>query len=100
MVPRLAAIAADARQRWPQLVRLVLLHRTGELEVGEASVVVVASTPHRAAAFEAARHCIDTLKATVPIWKRETWSGGDDWSELCAPVEGVPAGPVEAGGGR
>jgi len=47
------------------------------------SVVVVASTPHRAEAFEAAQFCIDTLKHTVPIWKRETWSGGTDWT-LCS----------------
>jgi len=44
---------------------------------------VVASTPHRAEAFEAARYCIDTLKRTVPVWKRETWAGGTEWG-LCA----------------
>jgi molybdopterin synthase catalytic subunit len=63
--------------------RLVLLHRVGRLEVGDISVVVTASTPHRAEAFAAAQFCIDTLKHTVPIWKRETWSGGSDWS-LCS----------------
>jgi molybdopterin synthase catalytic subunit len=56
----------------------------GRLEVGEVAVVVVASTPHRAEAFAAAQFCIDTLKHTAPIWKRETWEGGSDWS-LCAP---------------
>ena len=80
--PRLAAIAEEARRRWP-LGRLALLHRVGELSVGESSVVVVASSAHRVEAFEAARYCIDTLKATVPIWKRETWEGGEDWG-LCA----------------
>jgi molybdopterin synthase catalytic subunit len=80
--PRLAAIAEEARRRWP-VGRLALLHRVGELVVGESSVVVVASTPHRPEAFESARFCIDTLKATVPIWKRETWEGGEDWG-LCA----------------
>ncbi len=78
--PRLSAIVAEARRRWPDVGRLALLHRTGRLVVGEASVVVVASAPHRDDAFEAARWCIDTLKTTVPIWKRETWEGGDDWS--------------------
>ncbi len=87
--PRLAAIAADARTRWPDVVRLVLLHRTGDLGVGESSVVVVASSPHRGTAFEAARYCIDTLKATVPIWKREAWAGGDDWSASNAPITEV-----------
>jgi len=87
--PRMAAIAADARTRWPDLVRLVLMHRVGDLGVGESSVVVVASSPHRDAAFEAARYCIDTLKATVPIWKREAWDGGDDWSTCHAPIAEV-----------
>jgi len=81
--PRLAAITVEARRRWPDLGRLALLHRTGRLVVGEASVTVVASAPHRDEAFEAARWCIDTLKTTVPIWKRETWEGGEDWG-TCA----------------
>jgi molybdopterin synthase catalytic subunit len=76
---RLSAIASGARQRWPGLGRLALLHRTGEVPVGEASVCVVASAPHRDAAFEAARFGIDTIKATVPIWKRERWDGGEAW---------------------
>lgn len=79
-VPRLAAIAREARTRWPALGRLVLLHRTGPLGLGECSVVVVASAPHRPEAFAAARFGIDAIKATVPIWKRETWEGGSDWS--------------------
>jgi molybdopterin synthase catalytic subunit len=83
VAPRLTRVAAAARERWGEIGRLVLLHRVGRLEVGEVSVVVVASTPHRAEAFEAAQFCIDTLKHSVPIWKRETWSGGTDWS-LCS----------------
>ncbi|HTN79966.1 MAG TPA: molybdenum cofactor biosynthesis protein MoaE [Acidimicrobiales bacterium] len=79
VVPRLAAIAAEARRRWPTTGRLALLHRVGVLAVGETSVIVAASAPHRDEAFEAARFCIDTLKASVPIWKRETWSGGSEW---------------------
>jgi molybdopterin synthase catalytic subunit len=61
------------------------------LAVGEASVVVAVSAPHRDAAFEAARFCIDTLKATAPIWKREAWEGGEDWSSCTHPVDEVPA---------
>lgn len=76
---RLRDVAAAARRRWPQTGRLVLLHRVGSLEVGEASVVVVASSPHRAEAFEAARYCIDTIKVAVPVWKKETWAEGEDW---------------------
>jgi molybdopterin synthase catalytic subunit len=58
--------------------------------VGEPSVVVAVSAPHRGEAFDAAEFCIDTLKATVPIWKRETWDGGEDWSTCAHPVEEVP----------
>lgn len=77
--PRLAAIADEARRRWPDLGRIALLHRTGPVEVGESAVVVAVSSPHRDAAFEAARFGIDTLKSTVPIWKRERWDGGESW---------------------
>jgi molybdopterin synthase catalytic subunit len=87
VVPRLTDVAAAARTRWPEIGRLVLLHRIGRLEVGEVAVVVAASTPHRAEAFAAAQFCIDTVKHTVPIWKRETWAGGSDWS-LCDHEEG------------
>jgi molybdopterin synthase catalytic subunit len=86
---RLTAIVAEARRRAPTLGRLVLLHRVGVLEVGEASVVVVASAPHRAEAFDAARFGIDTLKETVPIWKRETWAGGDGWAVNARPIDDV-----------
>ena len=90
VTPRLAAIAAAARARWSTLGGLVLLHRTGLLKVGEVSVVVAASAPHRGEAFDAAEFCIDTLKATAPIWKRETWEGGEDWSARAHPVDEVP----------
>jgi molybdopterin synthase catalytic subunit len=80
VVPRLCEVAVAARSKWPEIGRLVLLHRVGSLEVGEVSVVVVASTPHRAEAFASAEFCIDTLKHTAPIWKLEHWAGGADWS--------------------
>ena len=79
VAPRLADVAAEARRRWPSVVRLALLHRIGKLEVGDSAVVVVASAPHRDDAFEAARFGIDTLKASVPIWKRERWESGESW---------------------
>ena len=78
--PRLEAIAVEMRNKWPNLSRVVLAHRTGALKVGESSVVVAVSSPHRPDAFEAARFGIDTLKATVPIWKREVWKDGEDWA--------------------
>ena len=79
VVPKLAAIAQQIRQKWADVGRVVLLHRIGVLALGEAAVVVVVSAPHRREAFAAARFGIDTLKAEVPIWKKETWAGGADW---------------------
>lgn len=76
---RMRALISAARARWPTLGRLALLHRTGVVDLGEAAVVVAASSPHRADAFEAARFAIDELKRTVPIWKREAWDGGESW---------------------
>jgi molybdopterin synthase catalytic subunit len=66
-------IADEVRVRWPHTGRVVLLHRVGQLELGESSVVAVVSAPHRPEAFEAARYAIDALKASAPIWKHETW---------------------------
>lgn len=89
VLPRLATIAEEARARWAGLGRLVLLHRVGRIEVGDSSVVVVASAPHRPEAFAAARFCIDALKATVPIWKQESWESGRDWGQGAHPVVSV-----------
>lgn len=88
-IRRLDMVAAETRHRWPAIHRLALLHRVGSLEVSEPSVVVGASSSHRADAFEAARFAIDTLKETVPIWKRERWAGGDDWAEQARSVRAV-----------
>jgi molybdopterin synthase catalytic subunit len=77
--PRMRAVVAEARRRWPVLGRVALIHRLGRVPLGESAVVVVAAAPHRAEAFDAARFVIDALKATVPIWKRERWAGGDEW---------------------
>jgi molybdopterin synthase catalytic subunit len=71
-------IEAETLRRWPaSAVRLV--HRLGSLEIGEASVAVAVASPHRAEAFEACRYAIDTLKATVPIWKKEFYADGAVW---------------------
>jgi molybdopterin synthase catalytic subunit len=92
---RLRDVAVEARRRWPAIGRLALLHRVGPLKVTDAAVLVVVSTPHRTEAFEAARWCIDTVKATVPIWKREVWDGGrqEGWG-----TESVAVGDVFTGG--
>jgi molybdopterin synthase catalytic subunit len=94
-VARMSAVADEARRRWAGVGRLALLHRTGTLAVGDAAVVVAASAPHRQEAFEAARWCIDTVKETVPIWKRERWAGGDAWGSDAQPIRDVPAGAAE-----
>ena len=83
---RIADVAHKARQRFRDLARIALLHRTGVLNVGDVSVVVVVSAPHREEAFVAARFCIDAIKSTVPIWKRETWASGSDWSSCAHPL--------------
>jgi molybdopterin synthase catalytic subunit len=81
-------VAAEARQRWPELGRVALLHRTGLLVLTEVSVVVAVSAPHRPEAFAAASFAIDAVKSRVPIWKKEVWEGGASW--------GLDAHPVEA----
>ncbi|HEX4864848.1 MAG TPA: molybdenum cofactor biosynthesis protein MoaE [Acidimicrobiales bacterium] len=84
---RLRDIATETKARWPSVGRVALLHRLGVLAVTDCSVIVAVSAGHRGEAFDAARHCIDTLKRTVPIWKRERWAGGDDWGSDASPVE-------------
>lgn len=79
VVPVLTEVAQQARARWPVLGRIALLHRTGALAIGDSAVVVAVSAPHRAEAFDGARFCIDTLKESAPIWKREAWAGGESW---------------------
>lgn len=85
-VDRMRQLAEDARRRWPVIGRIALLHRVGRLELCDTAVAVVVSAPHREEAFDAARWCIDTLKATVPIWKREEWAGGADWGTRATPI--------------
>jgi molybdopterin synthase catalytic subunit len=79
-LPLMDKIAAEARERW-RITDVRIVHRLGRLEVGEASVVVAVASPHRREAFEACRYAIDTLKATVPIWKKEFYGDGEVWLE-------------------
>jgi len=90
---KLGAVAEEARRRWPAIDRVALLHRVGDLDLSDASVAVVVSSPHRPEAFDAARFCIDTLKETVPIWKREHWVGGSDWATRSHAVRAVDDAP-------
>ena len=76
---QLARLEAEARGRWP-LEGCAIVHRVGHVPLGEASVAVVVSTPHRQAAFAAGQWLIDTLKQVVPIWKKENWiDGNSQW---------------------
>jgi MoaE-MoaD fusion protein len=67
--------------------RLAIVHRLGRLEIGDTSVLIAVSSPHRAAAFDACRYAIDTLKRTVPIWKKEYFAGGAVWAEGEQPTQ-------------
>ena len=71
-------ITKQAFDKWP-VQKVLVHHRTGILEVGEIPVIIAVSAAHRAAAFEACRYIIDTLKQTVPIWKKETFEDGEVW---------------------
>lgn len=76
---KLAELEAEARARWP-IVEVAISHRLGHLELGEISVAVAVSTPHRHQAFAAGQHLIDRLKEVVPIWKKENWvDGSTEW---------------------
>jgi len=79
-------IVAEASAQWPA-VRLAIHHRTGRMEIGEASVAIAAASPHRADAFAASRYAIERIKQIVPIWKHEYFEGGDVW------IEGATADP-------
>lgn len=80
-----ASIAADIRQRWSDVNRVVIHHRTGRLQIGEISVLVAVGCPHRSEAFEACKYAIDTLKHNAPIWKKEHWAdGSSNWVSIGA----------------
>jgi molybdopterin synthase catalytic subunit len=82
-------IAAEIQDRWPGAT-LALHHRIGRLEIGEASVAIVARSAHRGDAYAACRYAIERVKQIAPIWKREFFEGGDVW------IEGATADPDDA----
>ena len=86
---RIANVVDVARSRWPALGAVAVHHRIGEVELGGVAVVVAVSSPHRQEAFEAAKFCIDAVKTTVPMWKREVWEGGSTWSEETSDIVNV-----------
>jgi len=79
-VGKMREICVEMHERYP-IHRVAILHRLGHLEIGETSVFIAVSAPHRAAAFDACRFAIDTLKRTVPIWKKEFFEDGAVWAD-------------------
>ena len=79
-VQQIREIVAEAGRRWG-VERVAVAHRVGKLEIGEASVIIAVASPHRGEAFDACRYIIDTLKTTVPIWKKEVATNGEEWVE-------------------
>jgi molybdopterin synthase catalytic subunit len=91
----LQQLERQARQRWP-IEQCAIVHRVGDVPVGQASVVIAVSSPHRAAAFEAGQWLIDTLKHTVPIWKQERYADGDrQWQHPDSPPQSA-SGSIRA----
>jgi molybdopterin synthase catalytic subunit len=77
---KLWEVAEDAVARWP-ITDVAIGHRTGRLEIGETSLLVAVSSPHRHDAFAACHHIVNRIKEVVPIWKKEVWEGGETWIE-------------------
>jgi molybdopterin synthase catalytic subunit len=79
---KLRQVVAEARERWPAIRGVAVVHRTGRLEIGEMVVLVAIGAAHRGdGAFEAARYVIDRTKEIVPLWKKEVWADGEEWIE-------------------
>jgi molybdopterin synthase catalytic subunit/molybdopterin converting factor small subunit len=76
--PMLARLADELAAKH-EICKVAIHHRIGRVEIGEASIVIAVSAPHRAAAFDACREAIDTLKQTIPLWKKEVYAGGEEW---------------------
>ena len=92
---KMRAIGAEIRAKFA-IHRIAIVHRLGRLEIGETSVLIAISSPHRAAAFDACRYAIDTLKRSVPIWKKEFFVGGAVWAEGEVVSQKAISGPDES----
>jgi molybdopterin synthase catalytic subunit/molybdopterin converting factor small subunit len=78
---KLQEVARETKARFPEITEVGAWHRIGTLEIGEASLLVAVSSPHRKECFEAAHWCVDRIKEVVPVWKKEHWAGGGAWVE-------------------
>lgn len=77
-IPKMREIGDEIRRKW-QVDEIAMVHRIGHLEIGESSVAIAISAPHRQQALEACAYAIDRLKEIVPIWKKEVWTDGEEW---------------------
>jgi molybdopterin synthase catalytic subunit len=75
---KLRQVAEEMASRWP-ITDIAIAHRIGRLEIGETSLLVAVSSPHRREAFEACHQTVNRIKEVVPIWKKEVWEGGETW---------------------
>lgn len=80
-VREMKRIGREIREQWPGIDRIGMIHRFGELQISESSIVIVVTSPHRKAAFAACQYAIDRLKQTVPVWKKEIFADGEEWVE-------------------
>ena len=92
---KLAEIADEIRERWPDVQDVAIAHRLGRLEIGDISLVVAVASPHRKEAFAACQYSIDRIKQIVPIWKKEFFEGGEVWVGSQEDTSGDE--PAEAG---
>ena len=92
---KMREIGAQIREKF-KIHRLAIIHRLGRLEIGDTSVLIAVSSPHRTAAFDACRYAIDTLKRAVPIWKKEYFAGGAVWAEGETPSQPAISSPDES----
>lgn len=79
-IKEMQRLETEVRERW-NIEHMAITHRTGRLDIGEASVVIAVSSAHRKEAIEACHYTIDRLKQIVPVWKKEYWEGGEVWIE-------------------
>ena len=90
-VKKMREVAQEVRGRWP-ITEIAIAHRIGRLEIGETSLLVAVSAPHRREAFEACHYAVDRIKQVVPVWKKEVWEGGETWVEGHVAPVAEPAG--------
>jgi molybdopterin synthase catalytic subunit len=92
-VKKMRQVAEEVHSRW-DITDMAISHRTGRLEIGETSLLVAVSAPHRREAFDACHYAVDRIKQIVPVWKKEVWEGGESWVEGHAVEVAKPARPA------